>query len=177
MKRKAARCRAGAARFMLPAWGVRMDFVEHLLGLLGLAWAGAVLLSGIAVILEGAALKTKAEEPETLQLTEPPPDLAQRILLHVTSLTPVFLFVHAVYLTFATPSFLIAGIGAVLGVSLVGWLIGRGLAGLFPPFRKLARALHLPVAVIALLVTLYATMPTTVPFLGHVGELLTRLVA
>lgn len=142
-----------------------MDIVNDLIAALGLAWAIAVVLEFLTIVVESAATD-KSQQMEAGSDGEPPKNLAKTLVMFASSLSTVFLFVHVLFHAVSRGAYLkllVAGVGVVAAIILVGGLLGAGLSR--TPFQRFAQSAQFPMALLALGVTLYATMPTVVTFL------------
>lgn len=141
-----------------------MDFVSEMIATLGVAWAAAVVLEFLTIVVESAATD-KSQQVEADADGEPPKNLAKTIVMFASSLSTVFLFVHVLFNAVSRGVYLkllIGGVGVVAAIILVGGLMGSLLSR--TPFQRFAASVQFPMALLALGVTLYATMPTVVTF-------------
>lgn len=141
-----------------------MDIVNDLIAALGVAWAVAVVLEFLTIVVESAATD-KSQNVESDADGEPPKNFAKTIVMFASSLSTVFLFVHVLFNAVSRGVYmqlLITGVGVVAAIILIGGLLGAGLSR--TPFQRVAESVQFPMALVALGVTLYATMPTVVTF-------------
>lgn len=141
-----------------------MDIVNEMIGALGVAWAIAVVLEFLTIVVESAATD-KSQQVEAGPDGEPPKNLAKTLVMFASSLSTVFLFVHVLFHAVSAGVYrkvLVGGVGVVAAIILVGGILGAGLSR--TPFQRIAESVQFPMALLALGVTLYATMPTVATF-------------